>query len=390
MIALMILIYLVGAVLGMGNNLLSASWPVLSTFLGAPVSGAGIWSAILTGSMLAASLTAAALNRRFGTGRVVTAMLVLSGASILITSFVTGFPVLCALAVPMGYAGGCITTIHSRYVAMHYRAAFSSLMNALTGIGCAFGPMLMSVFLANGENWQGGYLTVGGLQLALVIALLFVWSCWKDEGRIPEGAASGGQKAFGNLETLRCPGMVTAMLTMFAFYSIVNIVGLWAATYMSEAKHLSAEVAARYSSIYFVGATGGCMLSSALSFRMKCRGIMRLAYMIGALGILALMLPLSGVFTGAGLFLIGLGISPLFPNLIRLTPCRFGAERAQAAIGLEMAAAYLGNAVMPLAFGAFAEVFGFETMPFVLMGLLVLTVVFAERNNRRFHVAEEE
>lgn len=273
---------------------------------------------------------------------------------------------------------------------MHFKAAFSSLMNAISGIGCAIGPMLMSLFLARAGFWQGGYRAVAAVQSALVLALLFVWKHWKDEGRISTDAASGAGRTFGNLETLRRPGVVTSMLTMFAFYSIVNIFGLWAATYMSEAKHLAAEAAARNSSIYFVGATGGCLISSLLSFKLKCRQIMRMGYAVGASGLILLMLPLPAFFTGVGLFLVGLGISPLFPNLIRLTPSRFGAEHAQSAIGLEMAAAYFGNAVMPLAFGAFAQVFGFETLPFVCAGLLVLTVLFAERNNRRFDVAAEE
>ena len=53
--------------------------------------------------------------------------------------------------------------------------------------------------------------------------------------------------------------------------------------------------------------------------------------------------------------MVGLGCAPVYPCIIHATPDNFGRENSQAAIGVEMASAYIGTTVTPPLFGLIAE-----------------------------------
>jgi len=75
----------------------------------------------------------------------------------------------------------------------------------------------------------------------------------------------------------------------------------------------------------------------------------------------------------AGLVLCGLGCAPIYPNIIQDTPVNYGAENSQAAIGVQMAAAYMGSTFVPSLFGALAGVAGYGLLPLfalILAGLM--------------------
>ena len=104
--------------------------------------------------------------------------------------------------------------------------------------------------------------------------------------------------------------------------------------------------------------------------------------MLAALGALVLALPLPGSFSLAGLLLFGLGCAPVFPNLIHITPKRFGAAYSQAIIGLQMAAAYVGSTLAPPVVGWIGQKFGFGGLPYYQIACLLAlyaTIVVCNR-----------
>ena len=79
-------------------------------------------------------------------------------------------------------------------------------------------------------------------------------------------------------------------------------------------------------------------------------------------------------FIGLGLFLVGMGNGPVFPNLLHLTPQLFGPEHSQSVIGLQMAASYAGILLAPAVFGALAQGAGaWLFAPYLLLFYLLMT-----------------
>ena len=91
------------------------------------------------------------------------------------------------------------------------------------------------------------------------------------------------------------------------------------------------------------------------------------------------MLPLPAGFGVAAMAVLGLGFAPVYPSMIHETPYRFGAERSQAVIGLQMACAYVGTTFMPALFGVLAARLGIGLLPAFLLAGVAGMLLCAER-----------
>lgn len=104
--------------------------------------------------------------------------------------------------------------------------------------------------------------------------------------------------------------------------------------------------------------------------------------LIGA-GVLIMLLPLGAGASLAGLIIIGLGCAPIYPCIIHSTPDRFGADRSQAIIGVQMASAYVGTCLMPPLFGLIANHVSVSLFPVYMLVILVLMTVMHELLTKR-------
>ena len=124
--------------------------------------------------------------------------------------------------------------------------------------------------------------------------------------------------------------------------------------------------------VYYVGVTAGRFLSGVLANRLTSKQLVGLGQAVTFVAVLVLLAPLPLAAAPVGLFLVGFGNSPLYPNMLHLTPRLFGRDLSQAAIGVQMAASYVGSLTLPPLFGLLAERMGFWLFP---VALLVLSVV---------------
>ena len=92
-----------------------------------------------------------------------------------------------------------------------------------------------------------------------------------------------------------------------------------------------------------------------------------------------MLFPFGQTLSLAGFILIGLGCAPIYPCVIHSTPDRFGAERSQAIIGVQMASAYIGTSLMPPLFGLVAEHITVSLLPVYLLTILAIMVLMHER-----------
>ena len=111
--------------------------------------------------------------------------------------------------------------------------------------------------------------------------------------------------------------------------------------------------------------------------------MVRLGQIFILAGIGALLYPKGGDMAKAGLILIGLGCAPIYPSMIHATPSRFGADRSQAVIGVQMASAYVGTCLMPPLFGLLAQYVNIAWLPGYLLLILILMVFTHERSVKK-------
>lgn len=379
---LLVIIYLAFISLGLPDSLLGAAWPVAYAQLGVPVSYAGLVSVFVTAGTVVSSLLSVRAIRRFGTGGVTAVSVLITAASLFGFSYAKDFIFLILLAIPLGLGAGSIDAALNNYVALHYKASHMSFLHCCWGVGATVSPLIMSYFLRQNGNWRGGFHTISLIQFALAAFLLVTLPLWN---RVPHAASQKAAEEamqIDNRIAIKKQGALLAVLSFFFYCAGETTTGLWAATYFVSVRGVAPSVAASWGSLFFFGIMGGRLITGLLAIKVREKKLVNAGILIAAVGALVLALPLPGAFSLAGLMLYGLGLAPVFPNLIHITPKRFGAAYSQAIIGLQMAAAYVGSTLMPPLVGWAGQRFGFGGLPIYLFACLLAlyaTIVFCNR-----------
>ena len=374
---LLAIIYLSFISLGLPDSLLGSAWPIMHRELGVPLSWSGIVFMIISLGTIVSSLLSDRLTRRFGPGRVTAFSVAATCAALFGFSLSRSFPLLCLWAIPYGLGAGGVDAALNNYVALHYASRHMSWLHCMWGVGASLGPSIMGAALAGGYGWNAGYRSIGFIQIVLSGILFLSLPLWKSADGGTESAS--GSKALSLGEIVALPGAKLIMLCFFCYCAIEQTVGLWASSYLVNARGVEPVTAARYGSIFFLGITAGRAVSGFLTLKLSDTRMIQLGEGLIILGLLLLILPLGTSLALAGLILVGLGCAPIYPSVIHSTPEHFGASRSQAIIGVQMASAYVGTSVMPPLFGWLASHTTIRFLPYYLIVLLAMMVVSHEK-----------
>lgn len=373
---LLAVIYLAFISLGLPDSLLGAAWPVMYPQFDVPVSYAGLISMVICAGTILSSLASDRLTRRFGAGAVTAVSVLLTALGLLGFSFSNSFWLLCVIAVPYGLGAGGVDAALNNYVAVHYASRHMSWLHCMWGVGASIGPYIMSYALTGGHSWGMGYRIVAVLQCVLTAVLLVSLPLWKKcESAQPE---PDSETALSLRQVFVIPGAKQVIGAFFCYCALEQTAILWGSSYLVLYSGISSETAASFASLFLIGMTAGRAASGFLTFKLRDTQMIRLGQGLIALGILALLLPLGGTVTLAGLALIGLGCAPVYPCIIHSTPEHFGAGRSQAIIGIQMASAYVGSLFMPPLFGLIVRYATAALFPWYLLALLAVMVLSHE------------
>lgn len=373
---LLTIIYLSFISLGLPDSLLGAAWPSMYPGLGVPVSYSGILFFIISAGTVISSLLSDRLTRRLGTGRVTAISVGMTAAALFGFSVSRSFPLLCLWAIPYGLGAGSVDAALNNYVALHLASRHMSWLHCMWGIGASVGPYIMGAALAQKSGWPMGYRIISVIQLVLTALIVLTLPLWKEKkADSTESKTDHSSKPLSLERMLRIPGMKEIMVTFFCYCALEQTASLWGSSYLVLCKGLSAEAAAKFASLFFLGITLGRVITGFLTLKWNDTQLVRIGQGMIGIGLLFFLPTLGETAALIGLTLIGLGCAPIYPSIIHATPEYFGADRSQAIIGVEMACAYVGNCLMPPLFGWIADHVAIELFPSFLLLLLCVMVV---------------
>lgn len=373
---LLAIIYLSFISLGLPDALLGAAWPVVHVQFAVPVSYMGIVGVLISGSTVISSLMADRLNYRFGTGKVTAVSTAITAITLAGFGCSTEFWHLLVLAIPYGLGAGSIDAALNNYVALHYESRHMSWLHCMWGVGASTGPFVMSAVLTAGHNWNMGYLVIAVIQAILTAVLFVALPMWKKSGF---NRAEEQGKPLALTEVIAIPGAKEVMVTFFCYCGLELTAGAWASSYFVLKDGLSADEAAGYACLFYIGITVGRAISGFVSMKLNDTQMIRLGAGVIGFGILLMLMPFGKYATIVGLVFVGLGCAPIYPCIIHSTPAHFGENRSQALIGVQMASAYVGNCTVTPFFGFLAGSVGVWLLPFYLLVILALMYVMHER-----------
>ena len=372
---LLAIIYASFISLGLPDSILGSAWPSMYVPLGVSVSYAGILSLTIALGTVVSSLFSARLIRKIGTGWVTAISVGMTAAALFGFSISHSFIALCLWSIPYGLGAGSVDAALNNFVAVNYESKHMSWLHCFWGIGASLGPYIMGLSLTAGGTWRDGYRTISLIQIVLTAVLIFSIPLWKKK----QPTLSETVKSDKNLkfkELVRIPGAKAALIAFFCYCALEITTGMWASSYMVLGKGMSAETAAKWASLFYLGITGGRFVSGFVTIRLGDRKMVALGQIIIMVGVISLLLPFGNTSALVGLILIGVGCAPIFPSLLHETPENFGTHLSQSIMGMQMACAYIGAAITPPLFGILADFVSIKLYPLFLM-IFAVILIFA-------------
>ena len=381
---LLAVVYLAFISLGLPDSMLGSAWPSMFVDFDVPVSFAGIVSAIIAFGTIISSLASDRVTRRLGASKTTALSALITALSLLGFAFSTEFWMICVISIPYGLGAGSVDAALNNYVSVHFASRHMNWLHCMWGLGAAIGPFIMGSVLTGGLEWSNGYIIVSSIQIviaAILFASLPIWKKSSKESTDSEEVIT--EKALKLKEIVLLKGALSVMITFFCYCALEVITTLWASTYINLEKGIDADTAALWGSLYVLGITVGRAICGFISIKLDDTQLTRLGEGIMVVGLALMLLPLPNGFTLAGLITFGVGSAPIYPCIIHSTPARFGADKSQALIGVQMASAYTGTCLMPSLFGIFANHVSVALFPIFIGVLTVIMIIMFEVYNKK-------
>jgi fucose permease len=347
-----------------------------------PLSSAGIVAMLISGGTIISSLMSAKITKRLGTGLITTLSVFITALALFGFSISTHFYMLCIWAIPYGLGAGAIDAALNNYVALHYSSRHMNWLHCFWGVGTIISPYIMSYFLTQNSDWNGGYKFVSFIQIAITLILLICLPLWKKAHPI----TYHDEKKSNTLslkEAFKIKGVKEILIGFFSYCAAEGTVMLWVSSYLVEAKKITAETAAAFASFFFIGITVGRFISGIISNKISDKKLIQIGTGIIILGIIFISIPVK-ISTPAllGFVIMGLGCAPIYPAIIHSTPKNFGKENSQSIIGIQMASAYVGSTFIPPIFGLIANYININLLSIFLMFFVVLMFIMTQKVNK--------
>lgn len=350
-------------VLGLPEGGLGAAWPALRTAVGRPVEDLGVVLVALLAGYQLTSIPSGRIVARLGTGWAVTMAALVSGLGLAGYAIAPSWSFVLATTFVTGMGGGLTDTAFNSHAALHFDPRQTNFLHAGFGIGATLGPIVMATALETGRGWRTGYLVFAAVQLVMLAVLV--------AKRRPFTAAVAPATEPGRIS-------VWLILTFFLYTGLEVAAGQWAFTWLTEGRSFSVTAAGFWVAAYWGGLTLGRLGFGAIAHRITPARIIEAGVVGSLIGVALLWWNPSGLGV-AGLPVIGLSLSGIFPALVTSTPGAVGVERSGDAIGLQLSAASIGAAIIPWLAGRVVGVTSLEALGPVLL-ITGLLLWFSQRN----------
>ena len=385
---LLAVIYLIFISLGLPDSLLGSGWPQMQIAFGVPSSYAGYVSMTISFMTILSALLSPQMIRRYHTKWIVIVSIFLTILGLLGFSVSREYRVLFLFAVPYGLGAGSIDASVNHYVANHYSSSVMNFLHCFYGVGAVISPTIMALALRL-ARWNEGYRWTSFIQAGILLVVILSLPLWKKQ----EASDAGQQRdSAGIRETLRVPGVLLTLIAFFSYCAGEATCFLWTPSYFAGTRpDLSAETIAAFGSLIFGGLMLGRLISGFISNRLGDRRLIRIGILVESIGILLVFLPLKGYLAAAvGFVVIGTGMGPIYPAIQHMAPANFGVRHSAAAIGLQMASAYVGSTFMPMVFGHLQQAVGIAVMPAWLLGFAFMNIGMLELAYKKLDRKQKE
>lgn len=365
--------YLSFVSLGLPDGLNGVAWPSIRAYFDLPLDALGALLVMFTLGYLASSMTSGWLLARMNVGTLLALSCMATAISLIGYTLVPAWWMIVMLGAIAGLGAGAIDAGLNTFAATEFSARMVNWLHACYGMGAATGPVIMTGVFAAHHPWQRGYQIVGLWQLLLAACFILTRRWWPKHN----AAAQTPTSARSSLSTLRLPIVWLSVAVFFVYTGVEAAAGTWAYTLFTESRAVPMTTAGVWVSIYWGSLTAGRLLSGIIVAFVPVRLLLRYSIIAMAVGAAFVWLNVTSLLSFSGLGLMGLASAPVFPSLIATTPARMGEAHTANAIGFQIAAAVLGQSLLPGLVGVLANRINLEIVgPALLISSVLLLALY--------------
>jgi fucose permease len=374
---LIALAYIAFISLGMPDGLFGVAWPSIREDFSLRLDSVGAFFFAGTTGYMLSSFFSGKIIKRLGVGGTLAASCALTASALLGYTLVPTWWMMVSLAVASGLGAGAIDAGLNTYVASHFGEGLMQWLHASYGFGVTLGPIIMTTGLNVFNSWRLGYQVVGATQLLLAASFLVTIRMWQNGG-VPhapeqERHLMDYHTPFG--ETLRQPVVLLNLLMFFLYTGAEFSFGSWTYSLLTLSRDVPVEVAGLWAGSYWATFTIGRVMAGLLTRRFGMANLLKVGFLAALGGSLLLWwnpFPQASIIAVS---IIGFALAPIFPGLVSGTSARVGEQHAANTIGMQIAAAGFGGAVIPSLAGVLAQNISLEAIPVYLVGVFSLLIV---------------
>jgi fucose permease len=360
--------------LGLPDTVLGAAWPAMREEFGLPLDAAGGILLVTTAGVVLSSTASGWVRARIGAGTVLCGSTVLAALALLLSGLATHWSLLLVAAACAGLGGGAIDATLNDHVARHYAARHMNWLHACWGVGASAAPSVVALVLARGLSWRVAYGLLGGLEVLLALSFVATRSLWRDSGL----AAESGEHTAAHQASSRASRHASVAM-FFCYGGLEAGMGLWAASLFAGTRGMSLAGAGAAVGLYWGALCLGRFVIGAYADDIGPERVLRASVSSALLAVLVLAVPSTPTWFALGaLAVLGMSLAPIYPLAMHDTPRRFAGPVGVRLVGLQVAAAALGIALLPWLFGAIAARTTLAYLP-ALLTVLGVAVVVLER-----------
>ena len=371
---------------GLPDSVLGTVWPAVYNDLNLPVSLAGYIGMTVSGCTVISCLLSTRLASKFGTGLVSAVSALMTALALIGLSFSQSPVFFFLLSIPLGMCAGTVDSALNGFVALYCSNSQMSYLHCFYGLGVTLSPYLVSLCLADDNNWRRAYITVGLIQMVISLLLFFAVPYWRKKEKTNLLKEETAPKTLTLKEMMKMPSVVLSCVVFYLICATEYTAGVWSSTFFAEYRDFTPDRAAKTAMLFYVGMTLGRFMSGVFGNKLGSKKILYICVSILLFASVIIALPLPPFAAAVGLLLFGFGMGPTFPNLSYLVPSLFGRDISSSVIGVQLASTYVGIMTLPPVFGILAEKVSAGLFPyflFILMCLFVLASAFMMKSLKK-------
>ena len=245
--------------------------------------------------------------------------------------------------------------------------------------------------MINMNSWRMGYQAAAVLAVVVLIIVLVSFPLWRAHGdplfphRRRNDMNTNEVRSVAKVKTIRelmrLPGATIIPIVMFFYCSVEVVTFFWTTSYLTDVRGLSPGVAASFMSIVYGAQVAGRVVGGFATLKVPSRLVVRTGMIILIAASIAFVSAPTELLAPA-LGLLGFALGPNYPLILYEVPSIVGKENSQGIIGLQMAAANISSASIPLLIGVITNFTGFKTFPFFLIALACISFTLKMAQDR--------